>query len=144
MLMNHPSPPRIPLMLPNSGAEDQPMTDASTQAAIAEALQRLKAAIERHQAAVKTLEDFDTILGRVRGHGSIPVTSWEIAVDHPDMRYEGGLKLGGRGEPVMPCQWLSGEQIVATIKEKNASARERDEARETLAELGVDIQQLAS
>ena len=63
------------------------------------ALRRLKDATERHQAALKQLEDFDHIISRVRGHDSIPVTSWEIAVDHPDMRYEGGLKLGGRGDP---------------------------------------------
>ncbi|MYN64959.1 MAG: hypothetical protein F4X11_08025 [Acidobacteria bacterium] len=122
------------------------MTDKSTQ--IADALQRLKAATDRHKAAVKTLEDFDNILGRVAASRTnpnpIPVTSWGIAVDYDDMRYEGGIKVGGYGKPIMPWQWLSGEKIVETIKEKNASAAERDEARELLVELGFDIQQLAS
>lgn len=63
----------------------------------------------------------------------IPVTSWRIAVDYSDLRYEGGIHVGGYGKPILPWQWLSGEKIVETIKEKNASAAERDEAREKLA-----------
>ena len=74
----------------------------------------------------------------------LPVSSWEIAVDYPDMRYEGGLKIGGRGEPILPWQWPSGERIIEVIKEKQASAAERDDVRELLAELGFDIQQFAS
>ena len=50
------------------------MTDANTQA-IADALQRLKDATERHKAALNQLEDFDHIIFRLRG-SSIPVTSW--------------------------------------------------------------------
>lgn len=118
------------------------MTDANTQA-IADALQRLKAATDRHQAASKRLDDFDRIIARVK-QSPIPVTSWQIAVDHPDMRYEGGLKIGDPAPPILPQRWPSGEKIVETIKEKNASVEERDEARRLLAELGVDIQQLAS
>ena len=124
------------------------MTDTDKQAAIADALQRLKAATDRHKAAVKTLEDFDNILGRATASRTnpnpIPVTSWRIAVDYDDMRYEGGIKVGGYGKPIMPWQWLSGEKIVETIKAKDASAAERDDARARLAELGFDVQQLAS
>lgn len=75
------------------------MTEANNQATITAALQRLKDATDRHNAAMKTLEDFDHIIGRVRNSPNrpnpIPVTSWEIAIDHSDMRYDGGIKVGG-------------------------------------------------
>ena len=60
------------------------------------------------------------------------------------MRYDGGIKVGGLGKPIMPWQWPSGEKIAATIEEMKASARESDETRELLTGLGFDIQQLAS
>ena len=99
------------------------MTDTNMEAAIADALQRLKDATDRHKAAVKTLEDFENVLGRVTASRTnpnpVPVTSWGIAVDYHDMRYEGGIHVGGYGKPILPWQWLSGEQIVATIQERN-------------------------
>ena len=72
------------------------------------------------------------------------MTSWGSAVDHSDPRYEGGIHVGGYGKPILPWQWLSGEEIVETIKKKNPSAAESDEGRKLLVELGLDIQQLAS
>ena len=48
------------------------MTDTDKQAAIADALQRLKAATDRYKAAMKTLEDFENILGRVTASRTNP------------------------------------------------------------------------
>ena len=75
----------------------------------------------------------------------VPVTSWEVVDEYaPDMRYDGGIHVGGYGKPILPGLWLSGEQIVEAIREKKASDAERDEARKLLVELGFDIRQLAS
>lgn len=55
------------------------MTDGNKQNAITEALQGQKAATDRHKAAMKTLEDFETVLGRVTASRTkakpVPVTS---------------------------------------------------------------------
>ena len=93
-------------------------------------------AIARHTGALKRLESYGCFVARA-GATETPAQSWKISTD-PDLRRQGGLVCGDRGEPILPDKWPSFDQIAAAIKDRDESAADRDDARERLKALGLD------